>query len=245
MDAPAPIPPADAPQPAPSPAVAPPLPTAVVNAWPRSAQLTTAFLLGICVTLLAVHAWNSLRWTSKPSDLDRSTVLTYRIDLNRAERAELLQLPGVGPNLAERIEDHRRQHGGFRNVDDLIQVHGVGPATLARLRPWVTVQLDESEEQAVEPAAPVVVKKPTTTMASGKKEAAGVVDINRATLEELQKLPGIGPKMAQRIVDERTKKPFQTVNDLRRVSGIGPKTLDKLRPFVRVSSASATVAAAE
>ena len=64
---------------------------AVLAAWPRSAQLTTAFLLGVCATLLAVHVVGSLRLASRPSEFDRGAVLAYRIDLNRATRAELLQ----------------------------------------------------------------------------------------------------------------------------------------------------------
>jgi competence protein ComEA len=50
----------------------------------------------------------------------------------------------------------------------------------------------------------------------------------------LQKLPGIGPRLAQRILDERAKSVFKSVDDLRRVSGIGPKTLEKLRAYVTV-----------
>jgi DNA uptake protein ComE-like DNA-binding protein len=42
--------------------------------------------------------------------------------------------------------------------------------------------------------------------------------------------------MAQRIVDERQKKPFKSADDLRRVSGIGQKTLEKLRPWVAVTA---------
>ena len=45
----------------------------------------------------------------------------------------------------------------------------------------------------------------------------------------------VGAKQeSQRILDERTKKPFQTGDELRRVSGIGPKTLEKLRPYITV-----------
>jgi competence protein ComEA len=62
------------------------------------------------------------------------------------------------------------------------------------------------------------------------------MDINEASLQELQRLPGIGPKLAQRIVDERQKAPFKSVEDLRRVSGIGAKTLERLRPHVTVKS---------
>ena len=47
--------------------------------------------------------------------------------------------------------------------------------------------------------------------------------------------PGVGPKSAQRIADERAKNPFARIEDLRRVSGIGAKTLEKLRPYVTVN----------
>jgi Holliday junction DNA helicase RuvA len=44
--------------------------------------------------------------------------------------------------------------------------------------------------------------------------------------------PGVGPKLAQRIVEARGTRPFRSADDLRRVKGIGPKTLEKVRPFV-------------
>ena len=64
----------------------------------------------------------------------------------------------------------------------------------------------------------------------------GPVDLNRAGLAELQRLPGIGPKLAQRIVDVRTTKPFTTVDEIRRVPGIGVKTLEKIRPHATVEA---------
>jgi competence ComEA-like helix-hairpin-helix protein len=66
------------------------------------------------------------------------------------------------------------------------------------------------------------------------KSSGGPLDINRATLEDLQQLPGIGPKLAQRILDERAKAPFQSVDDLRRVPGMGPRALERLRPLIGV-----------
>src|SRR5262249_22696203 len=85
--------------------VTPPSPMRL--AWPRSARWTPAFLLGLATALLASHALGQLRWGSRPTEL------TYRVDLNRAQRAELLQLPGVGDALAERIEEYRHEKGGF------------------------------------------------------------------------------------------------------------------------------------
>lgn len=181
-------------------------------AWPHAAQLAAAFLLGAAAALLAV------RVLQPPAGRPFDIVAAPPLDLNRAEPTDLLQLPGVGPTLAHRIVDVRDSRGGFRTADDLRAVPGVGPARLEKLRPWV---------RGDEPATGVTVSKKVDT-------AADALDINRASLEDLQRIPGVGPKMAQRIVDERAKKPFAIVDDLRRVTGIGAKTLEKLRPFVTV-----------
>ena len=61
------------------------------------------------------------------------------VALNRAGTEALETLPGIGPALAERIVEVRRERGGFGTVDDLLDVPGIGPATLERLRPLVSV----------------------------------------------------------------------------------------------------------
>ncbi len=60
-----------------------------------------------------------------------------RIDINEAGPAELDLLPGIGPMLAERITADRRALGRFTSVSDLQRVSGVGPVTVARIRPYV------------------------------------------------------------------------------------------------------------
>ena len=63
----------------------------------------------------------------------------------------------------------------------------------------------------------------------------GIVSINRATAKELEKLPGIGPVLASRIIDFRkTNGAFQSIDDLRKVQGIGASTLEKFRSKIRV-----------
>jgi competence protein ComEA len=218
--------------------VEPRKPADITVAWPRCAQLAAAFLLGIAATLLVVYCWNALPFGTRPAADDAIHTPAYRVELNTATRGELLQLPGVGPALAERIEEYRRAHGGFTSVDDLLHVSGIGPATLERLRPLVFVRppgpapVTPEAKQAPLPAAPKQGAAKTA-----KKEAAlqGPIDVNTATLAELQQLPNIGPKKAQNIIDARNKKPFSSVDDLRRASGIGPKTLETLRPHVTVS----------
>lgn len=62
------------------------------------------------------------------------------VDLNRATAGELQALPGIGPVTAERIVAFRNENGRFARVADLIEVAGVGPRTLERLTPLVTVR---------------------------------------------------------------------------------------------------------
>lgn len=180
-----------------------------VSGWPRPAQLAAAFLLGVGGTLLAVRLLAS---PARPLELQRAS-----LDLNRADRAQLLQLPGVGPGLADRISAARDGHGGFGSTDELRTVPGVGPGRMERLRPWVTTN------------AGLPVENPK------KASPSAVLDLNEATVEQLTHLPGVGPKIAQRIVDERNRGPFRSVEELRRVYGIGAKTLERLRPHVTVA----------
>ena len=72
-------------------------------------------------------------------------------------------------------------------------------------------------------------------VASGAGPSSGLVNINTASAAELQTLSGIGPSMAQSIIDERTKNgAFASVDDLMRVPGIGEKKLAKIKDCICV-----------
>ena len=62
-----------------------------------------------------------------------------------------------------------------------------------------------------------------------------IVDLNRATAADLDRLPGVGPSTAKAIIDHRTRNgPFASIDDLLKVKGIGPAKLAEIRPWVRV-----------
>ena len=61
------------------------------------------------------------------------------------------------------------------------------------------------------------------------------IDLNEAARDELMRLPGIGEKTANAIIEFREERPFTSVEDLDRVPGIGPATIERIRPFLKVS----------
>jgi competence protein ComEA len=159
-----------------------------------------------------------------------------RLDLNQATLAELHLLPGVGPQLAKRIDAYRTLYGPFPHVEELRKVPGIGPQLLERIRPHVVVLSEPGEPTAAAPpvrAAPV--REPSATKSDASATPPLLVDLNEATSAELDQLPGIGPKLAQRIIETREEKRFTSIADLRRVPGIGPKTFEKLRPHITVT----------
>lgn len=86
------------------------------------------------------------------------------------------------------------------------------------------------EQQA---AAAVGGAESSAAMTPGAGSSSGLVNINTASAAELQTLSGIGPSMAQSIIDDRSKNgPFASVDDLMRVSGIGEKKLAKIKDCI-------------
>jgi len=78
---------------------------------------------------------------------------------------------------------------------------------------------------------------PSSARAAEPSGTAPAVNVNTATAEELQTLPGIGEKRARAIVEAREQRGgFKSVDELVEVKGIGPANLEKLRPRLRVSA---------
>jgi competence protein ComEA len=98
-----------------------------------------------------------------------------------------------------------------------------------------------STARAPSPPSPARAPSPARPPAAASPAAAPVVsgelvDLNRASMEELTRLPGIGPKLAARIIAARESGgAFESVDDLRRVAGVGPTKLSVFRERVTVS----------
>lgn len=99
--------------------------------------------VGMCVAvflLLSGYHWAKLSgWGAVPLEIDRQAArrYDYQIDINSAGLIEWTQIEGIGEATAQKILDSRVENGPFRNIADLQRVKGIGPATLAKIRPFV------------------------------------------------------------------------------------------------------------
>ncbi len=109
-----------------------------------------------------------------------------------------------------------------------------------RGRPVVGAEMPGGQETPfVEAAAPAAAAGGSDVKNSDQTPR---VDLNQATASDLEALPGIGPRLAQRVIAHRTARgPFKRVEDLRQVKGIGRKKFDQIRPHVLVTNTRSPV----
>ncbi len=149
-----------------------------------------------------------------------------KVNINTADLAALEALPGIGATIAKEIIAGRP----WKSVEDLGSIRGLGKARLDALRSLVSVG------PATHAAAPAAAKKAAARIAAkvmSKLESASgkKVDLNTASKEELDALPGIGPVKAQAIIEGR---PFKTIEDVMKVRGIKDGEFAKIKDLITV-----------
>jgi competence ComEA-like helix-hairpin-helix protein len=140
----------------------------------------------------------------------------------------------VGLALAKTIVADRAARGPFGALEELDMVPGIGPGLLATIGPHVTFsggQGARASGQFARPS-PHLGGAPTAPPPAGPPPR---LNLNSASVSELDGLPGIGPARAAAILQEREARgPFTSVEALSRVPGLGPSAIARLRDRVVV-----------
>ncbi|MCL6642221.1 MAG: helix-hairpin-helix domain-containing protein [Candidatus Bipolaricaulota bacterium] len=91
-------------------------------------------LMGFIALALMSVLWTRAALAPEPQIAQFITKLTEPLDLNSATLDELIDLPGIGPVLAQRIIEYRDKHGGFKTIEELLEIRGIGPKRFEQLK---------------------------------------------------------------------------------------------------------------
>ncbi|XP_071394304.1 endonuclease/exonuclease/phosphatase family domain-containing protein 1 [Centroberyx affinis] len=156
-----------------------------------------------------------------------------RLNINTATEEELMTLPGVNRTVAQNIVEYRDCIGGFKKVEDLALVSGIGATKLEVIKLEICVSSRTSSSQ----------HSPSSLRKDLDHQSCTGMNINTATPAQLMSIRGITEKIAKNIVAYRAEHgPFKSIEDLVRVSHINSSLLDKIRfqVFVERSRAPST-----
>ncbi len=167
-----------------------------------------------------------------PTAAPEQTPAILRVHVSGAVRA-----PGVYEmSDGDRVMDAIAAAGGVQPGADMASVN-LARRVQDETQYHIALLGESSTLPAPSAASPATSSSARPRPSEGSLRSS-LIDLNSATVQELETLPGIGPVMAGRIASHRdTNGPFPSVDDVESVPGIGPKTLESIRPLVTVGGA--------
>ena len=135
-------------------------------------------------------------------------VITGKLNINEASKQDFSLLPGIGEKTSHRIVMYREALGGFKTIEQMKRVKGIGDAVFNKIREHLAT--------------------------TGKSDLKVLMDINTATTPALLSLPGISEKDANAVIEYRKKnKGFKKIGEIK-LAGIGKEKFDEIKDLITV-----------
>jgi len=226
----------------------------------RSQQRVVLFLIASALIssaiLILTHiqrekALSNIEVVHSAFEIFSEEIIPEKVDINIASLEELITLSRIGTVTAKRIIEYRQIHGKFKSIEEITRVKGIGPKTFKKIKETITVgnipsgsiTVRESGRDTNYRERPVSLHKRTESVivdsitVDGSKTLTEKrkININTASVEELETLPQIGPATANKIINYReTHGNFQSIEEIIKVKGIGVKTFEKIKDRIIV-----------
>ena len=191
------------------------------------------------------------------SDTSVTVEAVFPLEINTADKSQLMQLDGIGEVIADRIIQYRSSGNCFYSIEDIKNVKGIGDAVFLKIKDNIYVNSNIISSKAAQKVTsatslettstvttmkqiatlkpittfkPIITTKAETLITTTKFQAKFPLDINSASAEELMCLSGIGSELANRIITYRNENSgFYTIEELMNVKGIGQNTFNKIK----------------
>ncbi|MFO7881801.1 MAG: helix-hairpin-helix domain-containing protein [Kosmotogaceae bacterium] len=184
---------------------------------PKELQIAGTAVAVLLVGLVVFLIGGETPVENKDIDHKLAGKAVYPIDINTASADMLTLLPGIGPTKAHAIVEYRSEKGLFKDPEELTNVRGIGEATLDNIRALIICYIDNEETL--------------------DKNQNDLIDINKATIDQLRTLPGIGIEKSKAIIDYRENiGTFTHPDELMRVKGIGVAIFENIKTLIYVEN---------
>ena len=180
---------------------------------------------------IQLHSLPSTNTTVEGSLPERREPARFVFDPNTLS-ADSLTLLGISGKTVKTLVRYREKGGRFKQPEDLKKVYGLSTSLAEALIPFVQIRDSNPKQEESNEEVKTKQKEEPSPIAGKRKPQA--IDVNRATPDEWQSLPGIGPAYARRICGFRDKLGgFFDINQIAETYGLPDSTFQNIRPYLK------------